>query len=49
MLVVADCSIVIGIQINFQLGKFTGLHYAILVGGDRIEEQFQAVHEKPDM
>ncbi|MCP9260396.1 ATP-dependent RNA helicase DDX54 [Dirofilaria immitis] len=32
-----------------ELGRFTGLHCAVLVGGDRIEEQFQAVHEKPDI
>ncbi|CAG9536046.1 unnamed protein product [Cercopithifilaria johnstoni] len=32
-----------------ELGKFTGLRCAVLVGGDRIEEQFQAVHEKPDI
>uniref|UniRef100_A0A158Q733 RNA helicase n=1 Tax=Elaeophora elaphi TaxID=1147741 RepID=A0A158Q733_9BILA len=32
-----------------ELGRFTGLRCAVLVGGDRIEEQFQAVHEKPDI
>ena len=33
----------------FQLGKFTGLRCAVLVGGDLIEEQFAAIHENPDM
>ncbi|VDK84680.1 unnamed protein product [Litomosoides sigmodontis] len=32
-----------------ELGRFTGLRCAVLVGGDRIEEQFQSVHEKPDI
>uniref|UniRef100_A0A8R1TPA5 RNA helicase n=1 Tax=Onchocerca volvulus TaxID=6282 RepID=A0A8R1TPA5_ONCVO len=32
-----------------ELGRFTGVRCAVLVGGDRIEEQFQAVHEKPDI
>ncbi|VDN01811.1 unnamed protein product [Thelazia callipaeda] len=32
-----------------ELARFTGLRCAILVGGDCIEEQFQAVHEKPDI
>ncbi|OZC12389.1 hypothetical protein X798_00020 [Onchocerca flexuosa] len=32
-----------------ELGRFTGLRCAVLVGGDRIEEQFQTVHEKPDI
>ncbi|VDM46071.1 unnamed protein product [Toxocara canis] len=32
-----------------ELGRFTGLRCAVLVGGDSIEEQFSAVHEKPDI
>lgn len=32
-----------------ELGRFTGLRCAALVGGDSIEEQFGAIHEKPDI
>ncbi|PAV83717.1 hypothetical protein WR25_25111 isoform B [Diploscapter pachys] len=32
-----------------ELGKFTGLRCAVLVGGDLIEEQFAAIHENPDI
>ncbi|VDP06567.1 unnamed protein product [Heligmosomoides polygyrus] len=32
-----------------ELGRFTGLRCAILVGGDAIEDQFSTIHENPDM
>lgn len=32
-----------------ELGRFTGLRCACLVGGDSIEDQFTALHENPDM
>uniref|UniRef100_A0A1I7Z8D6 RNA helicase n=1 Tax=Steinernema glaseri TaxID=37863 RepID=A0A1I7Z8D6_9BILA len=32
-----------------ELGKFTGLRCAVLVGGDSIEDQFAAIHENPDV
>ncbi|KAL5006549.1 hypothetical protein ScPMuIL_015355 [Solemya velum] len=32
-----------------ELGKFTGLKAAIILGGDRMEDQFSALHENPDM
>lgn len=31
------------------MGKFTGLRCACLVGGDNIEEHFEALHQNPDM
>jgi ATP-dependent RNA helicase DDX54/DBP10 len=32
-----------------ELGRFTGLRCACLVGGDNMEEQFEAVHQNPDI
>ncbi|VDM67536.1 unnamed protein product, partial [Strongylus vulgaris] len=32
-----------------ELGRFTGLRCAILVGGDAIEDQFSTIHENPDI
>ncbi|CAI4231838.1 unnamed protein product [Auanema sp. JU1783] len=32
-----------------ELGRFTGLHCAILVGGDALEDQFSSMHENPDI
>ncbi|XP_022244975.1 ATP-dependent RNA helicase DDX54-like [Limulus polyphemus] len=32
-----------------ELGRFTGLKTAIILGGDSIEDQFAAVHENPDI
>ncbi|XP_028680058.1 ATP-dependent RNA helicase DDX54 [Erpetoichthys calabaricus] len=32
-----------------ELGKFTGLKTAIILGGDRMEDQFAALHENPDI
>ncbi|CAI2350217.1 unnamed protein product [Caenorhabditis sp. 36 PRJEB53466] len=32
-----------------ELGRFTGLRCACLVGGDQIEEQFSTIHENPDI
>ena len=32
-----------------QLGKFTGVRSALLVGGDSMEEQFTALHGNPDV
>ena len=32
-----------------QLAKFTGVRAACLVGGDKMDEQFSAIHENPDM
>ncbi|XGW32105.1 hypothetical protein V3C99_010353 [Haemonchus contortus] len=32
-----------------ELGRFTGLRCAILVGGDAIEDQFSSIHENPDI
>uniref|UniRef100_A0A0N5AUU5 RNA helicase n=1 Tax=Syphacia muris TaxID=451379 RepID=A0A0N5AUU5_9BILA len=32
-----------------ELGRYTGLRAAVLVGGDRIEDQFAILHEKPDI
>uniref|UniRef100_A0A1I7WEZ2 ATP-dependent RNA helicase n=1 Tax=Heterorhabditis bacteriophora TaxID=37862 RepID=A0A1I7WEZ2_HETBA len=32
-----------------ELGRFTGLRCAVLVGGDAIENQFSTIHENPDM
>ncbi|VDL65497.1 unnamed protein product, partial [Nippostrongylus brasiliensis] len=32
-----------------ELGRFTGLRCAILVGGDAIEDQFSTIHENPDV
>ncbi len=31
------------------LGKFTGLKPAVILGGDSMEEQFAAIHENPDV
>ncbi|CAJ0579867.1 unnamed protein product, partial [Mesorhabditis spiculigera] len=32
-----------------ELGRFTGLRCAVLVGGDSIEDQFAVIHENPDI
>ncbi|XP_019394878.1 PREDICTED: ATP-dependent RNA helicase DDX54 isoform X2 [Crocodylus porosus] len=32
-----------------ELGKFTGLKTALILGGDKMEEQFAALHENPDI
>jgi len=32
-----------------ELGKYTSLRAAVILGGDRMEEQFAAVHESPDI
>uniref|UniRef100_A0A8B9MPD6 RNA helicase n=1 Tax=Accipiter nisus TaxID=211598 RepID=A0A8B9MPD6_9AVES len=32
-----------------QLGKFTGLKTALILGGDKMEDQFAALHENPDI
>ncbi|CAJ0931462.1 unnamed protein product, partial [Mesorhabditis belari] len=32
-----------------ELGRFTGLRCAAVVGGDRIEDQFGTIHENPDI
>ncbi|XP_006005488.1 ATP-dependent RNA helicase DDX54 isoform X1 [Latimeria chalumnae] len=32
-----------------ELGKFTGLKTVLILGGDRMEEQFAALHENPDI
>jgi len=32
-----------------ELGRFTGLRAALVLGGDSIEEQFTAVHQNPDV
>nr|XP_033812268.1 ATP-dependent RNA helicase DDX54 [Geotrypetes seraphini] len=32
-----------------ELGKFTGLKSALILGGDRMEDQFAALHENPDI
>jgi len=32
-----------------QLGKFTGLKTALILGGDKMDDQFAAVHENPDV
>ncbi|CAH1406069.1 unnamed protein product [Nezara viridula] len=32
-----------------ELGKFTGLRSIVLLGGDSMETQFSAIHEKPDI
>lgn len=32
-----------------ELGKYTGLKTALVVGGDSMEEQFAALHENPDI
>ncbi|XP_063066262.1 ATP-dependent RNA helicase DDX54 [Engraulis encrasicolus] len=32
-----------------ELGKFTGLKIALILGGDSMEEQFAALHENPDI
>ncbi|XP_042767263.1 ATP-dependent RNA helicase DDX54 [Panthera leo] len=32
-----------------ELGKFTGLRTALILGGDKIEDQFAALHENPDV
>ena len=33
----------------YQLGKFTGLKAAVILGGDKMDDQFAALHDKPDM
>ena len=32
-----------------ELGKFTSLRAALVLGGDSMEDQFAAVHGNPDM
>lgn len=32
-----------------ELGKFTGLKTALILGGDKMEDQFSALHENPDI
>ncbi|XP_008845717.1 ATP-dependent RNA helicase DDX54 [Nannospalax galili] len=32
-----------------ELGKFTGLKIALILGGDKMEDQFAALHENPDV
>ncbi|NWY04727.1 DDX54 helicase, partial [Nothoprocta ornata] len=32
-----------------ELGKFTGLKTALVLGGDKMEDQFAALHENPDI
>ncbi|KAM8992693.1 ATP-dependent RNA helicase DDX54 [Ara ararauna] len=32
-----------------ELGKFTGLKSALILGGDKMEDQFAALHENPDI
>ena len=32
-----------------QLGRFTDLRIACILGGDRMEDQFSALHESPDI
>ncbi|XP_047416545.1 ATP-dependent RNA helicase DDX54 isoform X1 [Sciurus carolinensis] len=32
-----------------ELGKFTGLKTALVLGGDKMEDQFAALHESPDI
>uniref|UniRef100_A0A1X7TF89 RNA helicase n=2 Tax=Amphimedon queenslandica TaxID=400682 RepID=A0A1X7TF89_AMPQE len=32
-----------------ELGRFTGLRAAVILGGDRIEDQFSTMHENPDI
>ena len=32
-----------------ELGKFTGLKAAVILGGDRMDDQFAALHENPDI
>ncbi|ETN83004.1 DEAD/DEAH box helicase [Necator americanus] len=32
-----------------ELGRYTGLRCAVLVGGDAIEDQFSTIHENPDI
>ncbi|XP_059400155.1 ATP-dependent RNA helicase DDX54 [Carassius carassius] len=32
-----------------ELGKFTGLKTALILGGDSMDDQFAALHENPDI
>lgn len=32
-----------------EIGKFTGLKYSVILGGDSMEEQFSALHGNPDI
>ena len=32
-----------------ELGRFTGLNYACVLGGDAIEKQFASIHSNPDV
>jgi ATP-dependent RNA helicase DDX54/DBP10 len=32
-----------------ELGRFTGLHAAIVLGGDSMDNQFRAIHGNPDI
>ncbi|KAI6184546.1 DNA RNA helicase and DBP10CT domain containing protein [Aphelenchoides bicaudatus] len=36
-------------QVVKEMGKFTGLRCACLIGGDSIEEDFDALHQNPDV
>lgn len=33
----------------YQLGKFCGLHSFAILGGDSMEDQFEALHKNPDI
>lgn len=37
------------LQFTKELGKFTGLRAAVILGGDSMEEQFSIMHQNPDM
>lgn len=32
-----------------QLGRFTDLKSAVILGGDKMDNQFSALHENPDV
>ena len=32
-----------------QLGRYTNLRAEVILGGDRMEDQFAAIHENPDI
>merc|ERR1719334_1292845 len=37
------------LRFDKELGKFTGLRYESILGGDSMEKQFAAIHENPDV
>ena len=37
------------ISIRLQLGRYTNLRAEVILGGDRMEDQFAAIHENPDI